>query len=167
MKTLTILAMCLLTLTACNMNNISQSSTSTQINLFQPIAITENHLEGAWRLAYSVKNGERHAPIKGDNGEALTIQFTQKDKRVTVLNGCNLMSGAYQIEQEQLKIGALMSTRKMCEPALMQVDSLAGKLLQTQNKFKLERFVDALPDAMEWVIEVDGEQYRFVKIKSS
>ncbi|MDO4250304.1 MAG: META domain-containing protein [Moraxella sp.] len=113
-----------------------------------------------------VKNGERYAPIKGDNGEALTIQFTQKDKRVTVLNGCNLMSGAYQIEQGELKIGALMSTRKMCEPALMQVDSLVGKLLQTQNNFKLERFVDALPDAVEWVIEVDGEQYRFVKIKS-
>lgn len=166
MKNFAILSICLFGLTACNMNNMSQSSTSTQINLFQPIVMTENHLEGAWRLAYSVKNGERQTPIKGNNGETLTIQFTQKDKRVTVLNGCNMLSGAYQIEQGQLKIGVLMSTRKMCEPALMQVDSLAGKLLQTQNKFKLERFVDALPDAVEWVIEVDGEQYRFVKVKN-
>lgn len=153
---------CLLACAACNTHTLQSNTTP----MHQPVTISQNHLVGTWRLHTWTQNGTLQAPIKGADGEHLTIQFTQTDERIAVLNGCNFMSAPYRIEQEQLKIGPFLSTRKMCEPELMQVDALAGKLLQENNRFKLERSGGGTVGHVQWIIDMDNAQYRFIQIKS-
>ncbi|UTO04872.1 META domain-containing protein [Moraxella sp. FZLJ2107] len=160
-KIISLLSIAVLGLSACT-GMVSHHSPAPKVGTPAPIAITKAQLVGAWQMVAWASNGTQHAPITGDDGNALTIEFTHND-RVAVLNGCNLMSGAYRIEQGQLKFGALMSTRKMCEPDLMAVDSLANKLLQDYNQFAWATAANPSADAPTWVVRVGDAQYWFIK----
>lgn len=158
-KVFWVFPVCLALLTAGCENKGSAAS-----GLYRQMAMTEQNLSGTWRLAYWVKDdGTRHAPVLGGDGKGLSVRFTE-DGRLMLTNGCNVMSARFSVGQGKLDIGPLAATRKLCEPALMQADALAARLLRTENGFRLERFVDALPSGTEWVVETDGGQYRFVRI---
>lgn len=168
MKIVSTLTMCVLgfSLTACSVDKMNHHSTQ-MINesLFQAIAISDESLNGTWRLMMIERADGQKQSIKEKHDTGLSIQFMPKDKRLYVLNGCNHQSAPYYIEQGRLNFGAMMSTRRMCEPELMKVDRLASQLFQIQHDFKLEKFVDALEARL--IVTANGEKYYFAKVKTS
>ncbi|MDO5506436.1 MAG: META and DUF4377 domain-containing protein [Pseudoxanthomonas suwonensis] len=77
-------------------------------------------------------------PIRGlldTPGRMLALRF--EDRRIAVLNGCNQIGGDVDVGEDALIVGAMMSTKMACEPALMEVDRIVGELLQGQMAMSL------------------------------
>lgn len=134
-------------------NQPSVQQASVNQSLYNTVAMKKENLIGKWRVMDSA--------IMGDGGKPLMLEFTED--KVLILNACNMIQANYQIENHQLKIGSAMSTRKACEEALMKADNQAIALLKGQ--VSLQRFVDALPDAVEMKIDANGQTYRLHKMK--
>ena len=87
-----------------------------------PSALTA---QGAWKLnAATSADGATLLPA----GTDYRLQFV--DDRVSVLGGCNRMSGRYAMVDGKLQVGALASTRMACPEPRMQHDAVMAKLLE-------------------------------------
>lgn len=134
-------------------NQPSVQQASVNQSLYNTVAMKKENLIGKWRVIDSA--------IVGEGGKPLMLEFTED--KVLVLNACNQIQASYSIENQQLKIGSAMSTRMACEEALMKADNQAIALLK--GRVSLQRFVDALPDAVEMKIDANGQTYRLHQVK--
>lgn len=92
--------------------------------------------QGAWKLnAATAADGTVLLPA----GTDYRLQFV--DDRVSVLGGCNRMSGQYAMVDGKLKVQALASTRMACAEPRMQQDATIGRLLeQPLTMFLMESY---------------------------
>lgn len=71
-------------------------------------------------------------------------------------SGCNGFSGAYQFLSEQrIAFGALASTRRACDPAIMEQESRYLSILQSAGGYSVYR------DGSLSLIAADGRAIRF------
>lgn len=81
--------------------------------------------QGAWKLnAATAADGTVLLPA----GTDYRLQFV--DDRVSVLGGCNRMSGRYAMVKGKLQVEALASTRMACPEPSMQHDAIITRLLE-------------------------------------
>ncbi len=92
----------------------------------QPSLLTDYR----WRLAQANDaQGQRLDALFVSSGQP--VQFDFRNGKLAVGNTCNGMSGAYTVIGDQLKVGALISTKKACaDAALMALDQEIGKRLR-------------------------------------
>jgi heat shock protein HslJ len=80
--------------------------------------------------------------VTGTEGRELvagtTVRFSFDDGRVGVNAGCNSMSGSYQLDGDELVVGAMASTEMACEPALMDQDQWLAELLQARPRVAVD-----------------------------
>lgn len=77
------------------------------------------------------------APLRGD--EPLSVDFSAEG-RVNGNSGCNSFSGPYIRDEEVLRIGELMSTRRACaEDARQRQETRLLSILQGESKLRRER----------------------------
>lgn len=67
------------------------------------------------------------------NQPPLQVKF-EKGGKVSFNNTCNKMWGNYMLTNDNMVVGDIASTRMMCEPTKMAIDSLAGEVLKGQFK---------------------------------
>lgn len=125
----------------------------------QTAALNEQNLAGHWRLVEVMRDNREQKTVQGSDGKGLTVHFDEQGKRLSVLNGCNRMSTTYRIEQGRLAFGLFIATRRMCEPELMEADSVAGMVFQTGSRFYLE----SDRESRFLIAEQAGSRYRFVR----
>lgn len=81
--------------------------------------------QGAWKLnAATAANGSTLLPSDTN----YRLQFV--DDRISVLGGCNRMSGRYAVSNDKLEVQALASTRMACPEPGMQHDAMIARLLE-------------------------------------
>ncbi|WP_394788221.1 META domain-containing protein [Rhodoferax sp.] len=106
--------------------------------------------------------GQRITALFPRPNQSLVLLFV--DGRLAVQGGCNTQGGSYQISSTNaLQVGPLMSTRKGCEPALMQADTAVNSLLAHSWQIQFEsvksgapallRLVSAAGETLVWVGE--------------
>lgn len=90
----------------------------------------------SWNVV-SYNNGNQ-AVVSVLEGSELTAMF-DGDGMVAGSAGCNNYNGSYEIDGEQISIGPLASTRKMCpDPAVMEQEAQFLAAMQTAATFQLE-----------------------------
>ena len=82
--------------------------------------------QGAWKLdVATAADGTTLIP----SGTRYRLQFV--DDRLSVLGGCNRMSGGYTVSGGTLRVQAMASTRMACvDQTLMQQDTTLARLLE-------------------------------------
>jgi heat shock protein HslJ len=83
-------------------------------------AAPDNPLVGAWNVT-GINNG-REAVVSPQAGTRVTAAFAP-DGRITGSGGCNTYTGTYTVEGRSVRIGPLASTRRACEPAVMEQEA--------------------------------------------
>lgn len=79
------------------------------------------------------------APLRTDGDERLSVEFGV-DGRVSGNSGCNSFSGPYIRDEETLRIGELLSTRRACADAERQrQETRVLGILQGDNTLRRER----------------------------
>ena len=86
-----------------------------------------NPLEGEWNVT-GYNNG-KEAVVSPVSGTTLTAIFTAD--AVSGSAGCNDYNGAYTLDGDKVTIGPLATTRKACEPAVMDQEAAFLTALQT------------------------------------
>ena len=66
-----------------------------------------------------------------------TIQFDEKEKRISGFSGCNNYFGTYSIEKNNLSFSQMGSTRKMCLD--MTVENTFMNNLRNVTHYKIEK----------------------------
>ncbi len=66
-----------------------------------------------------------------------TVEFT-KDGKIFGNGGCNNYRGSYGIKDNKIKINPLISTRKMCTPAVMNQETNFLQILQSAETFNFD-----------------------------
>ena len=67
----------------------------------------------------------------------LTLGFAP-DGRLSGLAGCNSFTGSYSVEAQTLTIGQLATTRKLCAPALMDLERSFVGVLSIATSFRID-----------------------------
>lgn len=67
----------------------------------------------------------------------LTLGF-EPDGRLSGLAGCNSFAGSYSVEGQTLTTGPLATTRKLCAPALMELERSFVGVLNTATSFRFD-----------------------------
>jgi len=75
-------------------------------------------------------NNGKQAVVSVNPAAPMTAVFSV-DGKVSGSAGCNTYSGPYQVDGNKIKIGQLATTRKMCEPAIMEQETQYLKALQS------------------------------------
>ena len=88
-----------------------------------------NKVEGKWILE-SIKSELVPEAV------SLTIEFTEN--QITGLSGCNQYFGSYSIENENISIGEISSTRKYCGRRLYELEVEYFSGLREANFYKIE-----------------------------
>lgn len=151
-----LLTCCLVGLAACGG---VQPPAVAMADTAQTVSVGEQDLAGYWRLVEVMRDNREQKMVQGSDGKGLTIHFDGQGKRLSVLNGCNRMSTTYRIEQGRLAFGLFIGTRRMCEPELMEADSVAGMVFQTGSRFYLE----SSREGKFLIAEQAGSRYRFIQ----
>lgn len=116
------------------------------------------HVQDSNLLAKDLKNYYWSYLPSGSN-QPIVLHFL--DKSISVDTGCNVMNGAWQINDKQLVVGKMMSTLKMCAPELMKQEGFAAKLLQDHSiPVSLDRTDPQQP--ILTLTHTDGEKYQFI-----
>jgi heat shock protein HslJ len=103
-----------------------------------------NPLEGEW-LVTGYNNGK--GAVTGTiTGTELTATFTP-DGQVSGDAGCNTYNGPYKLEGTSLTVGPLATTRKACEPAIMDQETQFLAALQTPTTVEPSGATVTLRDA--------------------
>lgn len=156
-----IMMMCLLFLTACGTTDMKNASMTTEEKpSSQMVLPTKDDLAGVWRLTSWTKHGQKQALPLGSDAQGLTIQLDKQNQQLMVVNGCNMLRASFDVVEGRLLVGGLMSGRMLCEPALMQIDNLAGRLLHGHAQSSFHKTANA----WQWVIDVEGERYHFSQV---
>ena len=87
-----------------------------------------NPLVGSWNVT-GYNNGKQ-AVVSPIAGSTLNAVFTADDQ-VSGFAGCNDYSGPYKLDGSNLTVGPLISTKKACEQAVMDQETLFLTALQT------------------------------------
>ena len=90
-------------------------------------------------------------PVTG--GRPLTLRLT--DGRAAGHGGCNSFSAPYEISEERLELGPIVSTRMACEPAVMEQEARFLSILGAARSFS--RYGNGSVS----VIAPDGRAIRF------
>lgn len=101
------------------------------------LPLTDAKLQNyVWQLAsITDKAGEPIDSVQKTLANQLPLQVKfEKGGKVSFNNTCNKMWGNYMLTNDNVVVGDIASTRMMCEPAKMAVDSLAGEVLKGQFK---------------------------------
>lgn len=90
-----------------------------------------------WSLADAQNvDGKRIDTLFVQKDHPVRLDFTQT--QVTVRNTCNVMSGAYTIEDETITVGPMRSTMKRCvDEKMNQLDQEIGKRLTGKSSFSV------------------------------
>ncbi|GAB3092618.1 META domain-containing protein [Aestuariicella hydrocarbonica] len=96
-------------------------------------------LSGVWHVDYIEGRGVI------DNSPA-HYQF-HADNQLSGHATCNQFSGAYSVEQGEITIGELATTRKMCPPALMEQEQRLLEALKRVKRWKTDNGLMYLFDA--------------------
>jgi len=98
------------------------------------VALDEPIEARSWRL--TSLNGQALAPAS-DPARAAQVQF-DGNGRVTGSGGCNRLTGSYQRNGAQLKIGPLAATRMACiDPAQGQLESQFLAALEATTRYSI------------------------------
>lgn len=68
-------------------------------------------------------------------GLALTFQ---DDKRLAILGSCNRISSSYTVTKDNLTVGPVISTRKMCTPEKMAREQQLLKAVASFSSYQIE-----------------------------
>lgn len=145
-----------LVLSACNTPTIDKTMNTTntpEVDLYKPVAITEQLLTGAWQL-------QSDTLIGGDD-KPLTLHINHNT--VSVANGCNNITAKYHIDDYRLTTDSAISTRMLCSKSLMTLDDLAVNLLK--NPLVLEKNANNTTENAYLKATANGVTYKFIKIK--
>lgn len=85
-----------------------ESSTDTQ-----NVALDKSKLEGEWKLK-NIDGVEASSKFAGEGAEVPTISFSLTDNKVSGYSGCNRYNATFTIDNDQLIVGAIMSTKMAC-----------------------------------------------------
>jgi heat shock protein HslJ len=108
-----LLAVVVVALAACGDDDDDESSTSG--------ASAPATLDGR---EFVVTGAEGHELVAG-----ATVRISFDGGTVSVNGGCNTMNGGYELDGDELSVGAMSSTQMACEPELMEQDTwLSGFL---------------------------------------
>lgn len=149
----------ILSLPACQIDGNSNQNNKTE-QASKPVLVDTQAVAGEWQLHAWYKNDISQALIKGDDGKPVRIGIDAQKARIYVLNGCNNLSAPYQFSQGQLQVGLWTSTRKLCEPPLMQVDSLMSQLLTTDSQWQ---WIEKPPHGLIGSVRQGDMRYDFVR----
>ena len=81
-------------------------------------------------------NNGKQAVVSVNPAAPMTAVFSA-DGKVSGSSGCNTYSGSYQVDGNKIKIGPLATTRKMCEPAVMEQETQYLKALQSSATWSI------------------------------
>lgn len=90
-------------------------------------------LAGQWIIEFFVENGERIPP----QTKSSFLNLNDDLNKIHGNAGCNTFNGALKIEGQNLKIGPLMATKKLCSEHMEQERKFLEQL-EKANTFKLE-----------------------------
>jgi heat shock protein HslJ len=116
----------------------------------------QNPLAGNWNVT-GVNNGQE-AVVSPQLGTTLNASFGP-DGRVTGSGGCNTFTGPYTLEGRDLRIGPLASTRRACEPSIMDQETRFLAALSRVTTFDTSGPTRMLRDAggaMQVVLAPEG-----------
>lgn len=119
MKKLSILYLILITFCLASCKTSAQQKTSISL---------ENQ---SWTL--TEMNGEK--PAVSDDSKA-HILFSIADKKVSGYSGCNRFSAPYELAENKLRIGNILSTRRACMGN--NIEGQLFEILKTTDKFSIE-----------------------------
>lgn len=145
-----------LTLSACNTLTIDKTVNTTntpEVDLYEPVAITEQLLMGTWQLQSDV--------LIGGDDKPLTVHFNHDT--ISVVNGCNNITANYHINGHRLTAEPAISTRMLCGKSLMMLDDLTVNLLK--NPWMLEKNANDVTANIRLKATTNGMTYKFVKIR--
>jgi len=74
------------------------------------------------------------------------VEATFSDGRVDGTGGCNLYSGPYQVDGNELTIGLLISTRRACEPPILNQETAYFRDLQSAGSYEIDANTLTLKD---------------------
>lgn len=125
------------------------------------VPMNEKTIDGVWQLTGYVQAGKfMPVTLLGADDAPMKLEFHAQSQYVRVLNGCNIMSAAYQVNNQSLTISTAMSTRKLCEPELMLFDELAGQLLQA------DQYAITVAEGSGQTLTITSGDTQYVLIKS-
>ncbi len=116
---------------------IAQPSSSNLLLMAQSSSIV-----GSWRLVAIDENTQNTVPASEVTTTIVPLQTTEltasfEGDRVSGSGGCNRFNGSYQTESNQLKIGALASTRMACEQPVMNQETKYLAALQGTQRYEV------------------------------
>ncbi|AZB73355.1 META domain-containing protein [Synechococcus elongatus] len=118
------------------------------------LALTET----AWVLQqYNNGKGALTTPIAGSMVTA-QFQFDAENQRLSGSASCNRYFASYQVQQQQLTIGSIGSTRKACAPDQMQQEQSFLQLLKATRSYQIEGDRLQLYDGQQQVLAVFSAQ---------
>lgn len=132
------------------------ASTPSEGTDAQPLATTLT--ANRWTLETATDaQGKRLDALFPDAKHPLTLTF--ENGRAAVAGGCNTMSGGYAVDaQKTVTFSHFASTRKACDPALMQADQAIGALLAKPQ----QATIDSSTPARLHLVSPSGESSNWV-----
>lgn len=113
------------------------TNTSSSVESLIEAAHLENITHYHWRLRDANNaNGARIDGLFIDQGKRLELNFN--NQRVSVLGGCNVINGGYQLQDSSLKTGQLISTMMACDEPLMTRDKLFTSFFENPLQVTLQ-----------------------------
>ena len=109
--------------------------------------------------------------IKGENidknamPKLVQITFNEEENRFFGSDGCNQVSGGFEISQNSLKFGPSMGTKMACMD--MHIPDLFGQTLSKVNSFKTKKIKNG--EVLETTLELldkDGQILMLFELKS-
>lgn len=134
-----------LLITACGWNREDENRALNQVQNSGNHMSAQHLYDKKWLLQKIASTKKTELPQKA------YIVFSESGK-VSGFSGCNRFQGRYSVENEQLKIGPLGSTRKAC-PQIMGFEARVLKVFRNTNRYqihngKLELYLDGQPLAV-------------------
>lgn len=125
---------------SCATSQKATNESSTQGNLKTNTASTPADIDQIKWLLVGMK-GFNMSTVNYDSGSPWVI-FSVADSRVTGYSGCNSFGGSFEISNDSIKMGMMMSTKKFCdgipEPEFMNLIGTADSYSVSNNLLNLK-----------------------------
>ncbi len=121
-------AAAVLATTACTATGLNKINTDPSV---ASAASSSNQLseDSRWQLQNAVDSqGNRIAGYFVKDEAPVELHFI--GNRFAVQNACNVMNGVWQMDGQKITLTSLMSTKRMCHPALNDLEQLVNDQLR-------------------------------------
>ncbi len=112
----------------------NENNENSQIQLKDPSDLSMLPLTSSQWMLEQIKGKKSEIKVS-ENQHHLSVD--DKEKRIAGNSGCNLFNGSYQLKDDNITIGPLMSTRMACQQDIMQAEQDYLQALQNARFYQL------------------------------